>query len=106
MSKPVSIIFKITMVLPLIITVVCFPFVPDIIPAHYNSLGEITRYGSKFELFLLPAITIAFGFFMIEICKFSAKAIKKPFLYWMYGICLIPMIIFNGITYRFLISSF
>jgi len=106
MSKRVSILFKIAMVLPLIITVLCFPFIPNIIPAHYNSLGEITRYGSKFELFLLPAITIAFGFFMIKIGDFSAKEIKKPFLYWIYGICFIPIFIFNGITYCFLFSLF
>ncbi|MBP3701052.1 MAG: DUF1648 domain-containing protein [Lachnospiraceae bacterium] len=104
MSKTVNLLFKISMLLPLIVTLICFPFVPDMIPAHYNRLGEITRYGSKFELFLLPIVTIAFGLFMIGVCQFSTKEIKKPFLYWIYGICFIPMIIFNGITYHFLFS--
>ena len=29
---------------------------PDKVPAHYNALGEIDRWGSKMELFLLPII--------------------------------------------------
>lgn len=30
---------------------------PEIIPIHYNALGEADGYGSKNSLFLLPAIT-------------------------------------------------
>lgn len=29
---------------------------PDQIPAHFNAAGEVDRYGSKYELFILPVI--------------------------------------------------
>nr|WP_285847194.1 DUF1648 domain-containing protein [Sporosarcina luteola] len=29
---------------------------PDQVPAHYNALGEVNRWGSKWELILLPGI--------------------------------------------------
>ncbi|WP_397539153.1 DUF1648 domain-containing protein [Rummeliibacillus pycnus] len=29
---------------------------PDKVPAHYNALGEVNRYGSKWELLILPCI--------------------------------------------------
>ena len=30
--------------------------IPDEIPGHFNGLGEVDRWGSKFELFILPCI--------------------------------------------------
>ncbi|PLS17614.1 hypothetical protein CVD28_11515 [Bacillus sp. M6-12] len=29
---------------------------PDEVPAHYNALGEVDRWGSKMELFILPIV--------------------------------------------------
>ena len=45
-------------VLPLLVTAAAYPFFPEIIPAHYNLAGEVDRYGSKAELFILPAIVL------------------------------------------------
>ncbi|MDV6379091.1 DUF1648 domain-containing protein [Sporosarcina sp. GW1-11] len=41
---------------------------PDQIPAHFGANGEVDRYGSKFELLLLPIIGIFLwvGLFMLE----------------------------------------
>lgn len=44
--------------LPLLLTAAAYPFFPDIIPAHYNLAGEVDRYGSKAELFILPAMVL------------------------------------------------
>ena len=30
---------------------------PDKVPAHYNALGEVNRYGSKWELLILPCVS-------------------------------------------------
>ena len=45
-------------VLPLLVTAAAYPFFPKIIPAHYNLAGEVDRYGSKAELFILPAMVL------------------------------------------------
>lgn len=29
---------------------------PDEVPAHYNALGEVDRWGSKMELLILPLV--------------------------------------------------
>ncbi|WP_088036375.1 DUF1648 domain-containing protein [Evansella clarkii] len=29
---------------------------PEEVPAHYNAAGEVTRWGSKYELFILPIV--------------------------------------------------
>lgn len=62
------------MFLPLLITVVALPFLPEQIPAHYNFAGEIDRWGSKYESLFFPAATIGMGFFMLWMAKISSKS--------------------------------
>ena len=71
--KTKKIIYFALMFLPLIITFVVLPFLPEQIPAHYNFAGEIDRWGSKYEALLFPAITILMGFFMLWMAKIAAK---------------------------------
>ena len=66
-------LYFVLMFLPLIITLVVLPFLPEQIPAHYNFAGEIDRWGSKYETLLFPAITILMGFFMLWMAKIAAK---------------------------------
>ncbi|WP_312116075.1 DUF1648 domain-containing protein [Brevibacillus reuszeri] len=43
---------------------------PKEVPAHYNALGEIDRWGSKWELILLPCIGAFMIFFMKVLERF------------------------------------
>lgn len=49
-------------------------WIPDRIPGHYNAAGEITRWGSKGELFLLPVVSV----FMYAFMTFCIALIHKP----------------------------
>lgn len=42
---------------------------PAQLPAHFGIDGEITRWGSKWELIMLPVISGVLGFFMIRLRK-------------------------------------
>lgn len=68
-----KIIYFVLMFLPLLITVLALPFLPEKIPAHYNFSGEIDRWGSKYETLIFPFATILMGFFMLWMAKISAK---------------------------------
>ena len=48
-------------------------FLPKTIPAHYGINGEVDRYGSKFELFILPVCSLIFGIMMFLSAKGSSK---------------------------------
>lgn len=37
---------------------------PDQVPAHYNAAGDVNRWGSKWELILLPVIAALLAVFM------------------------------------------
>ncbi|WEV64808.1 SdpI family protein [Bifidobacterium sp. ESL0732] len=44
--------------LPLIIVLLALPYMPNIVPAHYNASGELDRWGSKYEDLILPLLTL------------------------------------------------
>lgn len=52
-----------------VITLFSLLFLPDIIPIHYDSSWKIDRYGSKFELLLIPGVTILLSLFFGTLWK-------------------------------------
>ncbi|SDP47018.1 Protein of unknown function [Litchfieldia salsa] len=43
---------------------------PDKVPAHYNALGEVDRWGSKMELLILPIVAAFMAIFVQILEKF------------------------------------
>jgi uncharacterized membrane protein len=68
--------------LPLVITIIVLPMLPDKIPAHFGFDGEVTRYGSKYELLLTPIITVLFGFFWLLLEKVQKDEQGRKILFW------------------------
>ena len=62
-------LFYVLMFLPLVASLIALKFLPDVIPAHYNIQNMVDRWGSKYEILILPVITIAFGFFSLAMGK-------------------------------------
>ncbi len=46
--------------------------IPEKIPAHYNALGEIDRWGNKSELILLPVISVMLYLLLTVVCFFPS----------------------------------
>lgn len=42
---------------------------PDIIPAHYNSAGDVDRMGSKYEYILFPVVSAGVGGIFLLLSK-------------------------------------
>jgi len=68
MKKFRTVIFSL-MLLSLAVTVVMMLFMPDQIPAHYNTAGVIDRIGSKYESLIWPAAVSLFGLFSLLVDK-------------------------------------
>ena len=68
-------------VLSIIVTVVLMQFMPDQIPAHYNSAGVVDRMGSKYESLLWPATTALMGGFFLLMTRFVKTASEKKVLH-------------------------
>lgn len=50
--------FYILMFLPLAAVLIALHFLPDQIPVHYDFDGQVTRWGSKYEALIFPAMTL------------------------------------------------
>lgn len=48
----------------IVYTIVIWSQLPDQVPAHYNAAGDVNRWGSKWELILLPVIAALLAVFM------------------------------------------
>ena len=68
-------------VLSVIVTVVLMQFMPDQIPAHYNSAGVVDRMGSKYESLLWPATTAFMGGFFLFMTKVVKTSSEKKVLH-------------------------
>ncbi len=88
---------------PLLIVIVLFPNLPKKVPVHYNFSGEIDRWGSRYECFTLPIITIIFAL-ILQLLKFTKNKVAnaKPY----YAMSLALLFIFNVFNFIFLYDCF
>ena len=62
-------------IIPLIITAIVLQFMPDQVPAHYDTSGVVDRWGSKYEQFIFPLIIIVLSIaWMAYINYYEKKA--------------------------------
>lgn len=73
MTKTKSVIYTILTGLPLVATVVSLFFMPETVPVHFDINNQVDRWGSKYELLLLPIVALITGIVII----FTAKRIDK-----------------------------
>ncbi|MBQ3969025.1 MAG: DUF1648 domain-containing protein [Clostridia bacterium] len=95
-NKKNIITYAVLMFIPLIAVVAAICFLPDEIAMHFGLDGKADRFGSKFELFLFPVISIILGVG----CFFMAKSASKDEngghnnenIVMIAGICVLSMI--------------
>ncbi len=63
--------------IPLIITLVVLPALPEQMPMHYNMAGEIDRWGSRWEQLTFPFMILIFTVFWQCMLSFYDKKIQK-----------------------------
>ena len=73
MKKKTELLIWMLAVLPLVMALAAFPFLPDEVPMHWNLQGEVDRYGTRLEFFLLPSLALGCSFLL----KYSPKIDPK-----------------------------
>lgn len=101
-------LYILLMLLPLVITLAALPYLPEQIPAHYDFHNQVTRWGSKYELLVMPALTIVLGLFMLWMANVTRKQEGEGENN--YKLCILSgmlgMAAFAGMTLYFLAASF
>lgn len=98
---------KFLMYLPLVLAIIAVGFMDTKIPMHYDFAGNVDRWGSKFEIFILPIATIIIGAFLLWVGKITAKQEKngnnnEKYLLYTIAMCLV---IFNVINIMIIYSG-
>lgn len=96
------------MLLPLVISSISLLFLPELIPAHYSINGQADRWGSKYEVLILPMTVIFFGLIMFAAAKFSSndetsgKNNEKITI----TVNLVILLLFNALNLYFICTTF
>lgn len=108
MTKTKKTIYKILTRLPLSVTLITFLFMPDTVPVHFGINYEIDRWGSKYELLILPLIILVIGIVFLFIAKQLDKNEQNGSNN--FNVCttigIAILVMFNVMTYYILYISF
>lgn len=66
-------IYYILMYLPLVVSLIALPYLPERIPAHYGFDNQVDRWGSRYEALLYPIVTILMGYYLLGMARLAAK---------------------------------
>lgn len=64
---------RVLLAIPMLMTLLWLRFLPEQVPMHYNVHSEIDRWGSKWELLLLPGILLVMGL----VTELAASAMER-----------------------------
>ena len=108
MTKTKQTIYKLLARLPLMVTLTSFFFLPDEVPVHFNLNNQVDRWGSKYELLILPFVIIFLGIILLLVANHLDKKEKNGSnnynILITVGICL--LVVFNILTYVTLYFAF
>lgn len=76
--KAMKIIFWILVLLPLPVCLIALPFLPELIPAHYDINWTVDRWGSKYETLIFPAMNLIMAAIFFFSARYSAKREANP----------------------------
>ncbi len=108
MTKTKKIIYKLLTRLPLSVTLIAFFFMPEEVPVHFDLNNNVDRWGSKYELLILPFIIMAIGIVFLLIANHLDK--KEECGSNNFNVCttigIAILAMFNVMTYYTLFISF
>ena len=108
MTKTKQTIYKLLARLPLMVTLTSFFFLPDEVPVHFNLNNQVDRWGSKYELVILPCVVLILGIILTLVAKHLDKKEEHGNnnynILITVGICL--LVVFNILTYVTLYFAF
>ena len=61
------------MFLPLVITLMILPHLPNQIPAHYGFDGQVDRWGSKYKTLVVPLLAVITGGILLLVAKLTVN---------------------------------
>lgn len=77
MKKFSDVLYWIIGISPLVLAIMLIFCLPEQIPGHYSLGGEVDRWGSKYEIFFMPIITVLTQILFYNISNREKEVAKK-----------------------------
>jgi uncharacterized membrane protein len=72
-AKITTIALLVVALIPLVVAAVVLPQMADQVPMRFDSSGEVLRWGSRWELLIVPAVALIFGVASVAYGRMQAK---------------------------------
>ena len=107
MKRSSKVLYTVLMALPLAVTLIVLGFLPDQVPAHYGPDFQVDRWGSKYELLLLPGFTVLVGLLLLLFGRLAARQEETGQNNAKVAVTagLLCMALFNALTFYFLYTA-
>ncbi len=107
MKRSSKALYAVLMALPLAVTLIVLGFLPGQVPAHYGPDFQVDRWGSKYELLLLPGFTVLIGLLLLFFGRLAARQEGTGQNNAKAAVTagLLCMALFNALTYYFLYTA-
>ena len=107
MKRSSKVLYVVLMALPLAVTLIVLGFLPGQVPAHYGPDFQVDRWGSKYELLLLPGFTVLIGLLLLFFGRLAARQEGTGQNNAKVAVTagLLCMALFNALTYYFLYTA-
>ena len=107
MKRSSKALYAVLMALPLAVTLIVLGFLPDQVPAHYGPDFQVDRWGSKYELLLLPGFTVLIGLLLLFFGRLAARQEGTGQNNAKVAVTagLLCMALFNALTFYFLYTA-
>lgn len=92
--------------LPLVISIFAFSLLPEQIPVHFNLAGEVDRWGSRLEIFILPVLVAVIGLLYRRWVEWTLRRQTQNSSRALYVAGCAMLAILNGIFFVMLYTSF
>ena len=92
--------------LPLVISIFAFSLLPEQIPVHFNLAGEVDRWGSRLEIFVLPILVAVIGLLYRRWVEWTLRRQTQNSSRALYVAGCAMLAILNGIFFVMLYTSF
>ena len=93
------------MLLSVVMLGIFWTLAPDTIPVHYNAMGEVDRWGSKYEFWLFPFFTVLMGIFMAFMARREGKQGRESNAKVVAGVGILVLVQFNALWLFFFWKS-
>ncbi len=76
-SKKYLIVYGLVSILPILVTLIVYPFVPDVVPTHFNAQNVADAFGNKSSVWIVSLVFFSCSLLVLGSNIYNARNTRK-----------------------------